>query len=115
MKADLFINVNPNQKRPGESELTDGAYVRNALSPPTARFTSFQGLKGRVQLNASSSSDPNGQALSYQWFLDGSAISGGTTQQYTTEELSKAVHTVMLTVTDTAGLTSSTEAAVTVL
>jgi type II secretory pathway pseudopilin PulG len=110
VKADLFINVNPSQKRPGESELSDGAFVRNALSPPIARFTWFQGLHAKVKFNASTSTDPNGQALSYQWFIDGSAISGATTQQYETpNELTKASHSFLLTVTDTAGLSSSTE------
>jgi type II secretory pathway pseudopilin PulG len=114
VRVDLFINLNPTQKRPGESELSDGIYLRNALSPPVASFTLFQ-QRAKAQLNASTSSDPNGQALSYQWFLDGSAISGATTQQYETAELSKVSHTFKLTVTDTAGLSSSTEQTVTIL
>jgi prepilin-type N-terminal cleavage/methylation domain-containing protein len=114
VKVDLFINVNPSRKRPGESELSDGTYLRNVLSPPVARFTLFQ-QRAKVQLNASTSTDPNGQALSYQWFLDGVAISGATTQWYETGELTKVSHTFMLTVTDTAGLSSSTEQTVTIL
>ena len=105
IRVDLFINLNPSQKHPGETELSDGIYQRNVLSPPVARFTVVQ-QRAKAQLNASTSTDPNGQALSYQWFLDGSAISGATTQQYETGELTKVSHTFMLKVTDSAGLSS---------
>jgi type II secretory pathway pseudopilin PulG len=114
VKVDLFINLNPSKKHPGETELSDAIYQRNVLSPPVAHFTLVQS-RAKAQLNASTSTDPNGQALSYQWFLDGSAISGATTQQYETAELTKVSHTFMLKVTDSAGLSNSTEQTVTIL
>jgi type II secretory pathway pseudopilin PulG len=115
VRVDLFVNLNPSQKHPGETELSDGVYQRNTLSPPVARFTLVQS-RAKAQLNASTSTDPNGQALSYQWYLDGSVISGATTQQYETGELTKVSHTFMLKVTDSAGLSSfSPEQTVTIL
>src|SRR5213080_2241540 len=42
VRVDLFINLNPSKKHPGETELSDGIYQRNILSPPVARFTLVQ-------------------------------------------------------------------------
>jgi hypothetical protein len=113
VKVHLFLDVNPNQTRPGESELSDGIFLRNGLIPPVARFT-VSILRRRAQLNGSTSSDPNGQALSYKWYLDGKTEPIATTQQFETGEISKGAHTFTLTVTDTAGLSNSTSKTVTV-
>jgi len=106
--VDVFIDPKPGSQ-PGETELTSGIFLRNSLAPPVASFTVTQ-VNGSVQLNASTSSDPNGQSLSYQWYLDGSAT-GGTTQQYQFASgtfASGSSHTFMLTVTNTGGLSNST-------
>ena len=64
-----------------------------------------QGNK-QVLLNGGSSSDPDGQSLSYAWTADGSAISGsGPLVEYTAPTTGS--HTFGLTVTDAGGLTNT--------
>jgi prepilin-type N-terminal cleavage/methylation domain-containing protein len=116
VEADVFINVAPTKAHPGETELKDGVLLRNSLLAPTASFTLTQFGNHQVLLNGSASGDPNGQALAYQWYLDGSAMAGWTTQEYETRagEVSVGSHTFKLTVTDTAGLTASVQQTVTI-
>ena len=103
---DIFLAESPGQTPP-ESELTGGVALRNGNEPPVASFTATQ-ANGHVLLNASTSTDPNGQALTYQWSLDSSAISGATAQQYDLAGLaSRSTHTITLTVGDSGGLTTS--------
>jgi type II secretory pathway pseudopilin PulG len=115
VELDLFININPSQAHPGETELKDGIFLRNSLGAPVASFTLTQFGNHQVLLNGSASSDPNGQALSYQWYIDAAAVTGATAQQYETPappspgSLTTGSHTFKLTVTDTAGLSASAE------
>lgn len=112
--VDLFADERPGT-RSVETELRSGIFLRNSNAPPIATFTVSQQGNHQVALNASLSTDPNGQALTYQWSLDGSAISGATNQQYTTGTLTAgSTHTFGLTVTDTTGLSNSTSQAVTI-
>jgi len=114
VQVDLFVNPSPGNQ-PGETELTSGIFLRNSLAPPVASFAVSQ-VNGSVQLNGSGSTDPNGQTLSYQWFVDGSAT-GGTTQQYQFQPgafASGSTHTFMLTVTNTGGLSNSASQVVTI-
>jgi prepilin-type N-terminal cleavage/methylation domain-containing protein len=113
VEVDLFLNPRPGSA-PGETELKSAIYLRNSNAPPTSSFTISQ-VNGHVLLNGSQSADPNGQALTYQWSLDGSSISGATTQQYDAGSLnSGSNHTFALTVTDTDGLTATSQQAVTI-
>jgi prepilin-type N-terminal cleavage/methylation domain-containing protein len=108
VEVDLFLNPDTNNTHPGETELKSGIYFRNSLSPPVANFTDAF-VSGQEVLNASSSTDPNGQSLTYQWSKDGTAISGATAQTYTDSGpfTSGTSHTYMLTVTNTGGLSNS--------
>lgn len=112
VETDMFIDLNPG-KQPGPTELKSGVYLRNSLAPPVAAFTYSQGNQ-KVVLDASGSRDPNGQALSYQWAVDGTAIAGATTQQYTAGPLTTGSHAFTLTVTNTGGLSDITSQTVTV-
>jgi type II secretory pathway pseudopilin PulG len=116
VQADVFINIDPTHAHPGETELRDAVQLRNSLAAPIASFTLTQAGSHQVLLNGSSSRDPNGQALSYQWYIDENAVAGATTQQYETRagELTAGSHKFKLTVTNTAGLTNSAEQTVVV-
>jgi hypothetical protein len=86
------------------TDLVGGVDLRNSLASPTSSFTCSKAA-AVVTCDGSSSSDPNGQALSYNWY-SGSSCSGtpvAVTQTYTPGNLSGS-YTFALLVTDTAGL-----------
>lgn len=119
VEADIFV-LPPSA--PKEVEITGGIDLRNNLLAPVAGFSVTE-ISGHVWLDGSSSYDPNGQALTYQWYRDGSALSGGTTVQFDAgivcpstswssncTYVSGTSHTFQLVVSDTAGLTNCTSA-----
>jgi len=108
VEVDLFLDPHPGSA-PGETEQKSTIYLRNSNAPPTSNFTVSQ-VNGAVVLDGSEASDPNGQALTYQWSVDGTAVSGATTQQYSAGSFtSGSTHTFALTVTDTDGLTATSQ------
>jgi Tfp pilus assembly protein PilV len=113
----LIVDRNPGHL-PGPTDLTSGVYLRNELGPPTAQFsvTKTPETNGTdINLNGSTSTDPNGQTLSYQWYQNvtcpssgapsSGAISGATSQQWDLGTYSTS-QTIALVVTNTGGLTS---------
>jgi hypothetical protein len=103
--------------------LTSGIYLRNELAPPVSNFTVTQiavsSTVRDLQLNGSASSDPNGQALTYQWFDGGScpspsgAITGATAQQTDAGNFNtNQTVTFSLVVTNTGGLSNCASQAV---
>jgi type II secretory pathway component PulJ len=120
VETDLFVDPSP-RKQPGETEIKSAVYLRNSLVPPVASFTLTNVHHGTdVQLNASPAYDPNGQALSYQWYRNGScpsptgAVTGATTQFYDAGIQPAGNQTWTLVVTDTGHLANCSSQAVTI-
>jgi prepilin-type N-terminal cleavage/methylation domain-containing protein len=84
VETNLFLNINPKQTRPGESELTSGVSLRNANRRPIAEFTATEEGNRQVRLNASASYDPDGLSLAYKWWDNGEELLT-TSQQYETK------------------------------
>jgi type II secretory pathway pseudopilin PulG len=70
VRSDIFVDVDPD-RRPLESRISTGVYLRNQNRVPSASFTVASGGTGtrRFLLNASGSSDPEGRTLAYSWFV----------------------------------------------
>jgi prepilin-type N-terminal cleavage/methylation domain-containing protein len=66
--------IDPDQLHPPtETNLTTRVFLRNQNRPPIAAF-SANASGSSIVLNASGSEDPEGNALSYQWLDNGTAI-----------------------------------------
>jgi len=113
IKTNLFVNVEP-AKASQTAELTSAVRLRNSNRRPTSLFTVSQ-QNGHVLLNASSSVDPEGQALSYQWSVDGATIAGATNARLDYPGLtSGTTHSFTLQVTDPGGLSDQKTLSVTI-
>jgi len=69
VNVDLFVDMDP-LRPPGETRLRSGAFLRNQNRVPTAAFAASPAAGGKVVLNGSPSSDPEGQPLTYVWMTD---------------------------------------------
>ncbi len=86
------------------------APIAHAGSPQTVADADGSGSEA-VQLNGSSSSDPDGTLVGYLWSENGSPIATGSSPLV---DLSVGPHTLTLTVTDNQGATGSANVVVTV-
>jgi hypothetical protein len=124
VEANLFLNINPKQTRPGESQLTSGVSLRNANRVPVAEFTPTVEGTHQVRLNASASYDPDGLSLTYKWWDNGVELLT-TSQQYVTKATCEATKAAgfcagttqkfTLKVTNPGGLSAEREKPVTIL
>ena len=114
VNADLYVNINPKQTRPGDSELTSGVSLRNANRRPEAKFIATEEGDRQVHLNASASYDPDGLSLTYKWW-DNGVLLPTTSQQYVTEAFTAGTtQKFKLEVKNPGGLSAIAEETVTI-
>jgi prepilin-type N-terminal cleavage/methylation domain-containing protein len=101
VRVDLHVDADP-ARAPGETRLQTGVFLRNQNRVPVAAFQAAPGGRGHVVLNASASSDPEGQPLAYTW-KDGATKLDGDSVVYDYATAS-GTHTIQLEVRDPAGL-----------
>ncbi|HEX8102968.1 MAG TPA: prepilin-type N-terminal cleavage/methylation domain-containing protein [Solirubrobacteraceae bacterium] len=101
----LAIDREPASVR-GERVLTSGVTLRNANQPPVADFTMTQ-ASGYVILNGSGSYDPDGDSVTFKWFMDGAEMAQ-TGRIFRKAGIPSGNHTFRLEVSDSSGLTGST-------
>jgi len=88
---------------PEPAELSSGVFLRNQNRAPTASFTATVGAT-EIVLNASSSSDPEGDPLIYIWRDNGTEVGRGIVLRY---RPAKGNHPISLEVQDSSGLSST--------
>jgi len=112
VSVDVYVDKDTTHA-PSEQRLSTSVFLRNVNRPPTAGFTGTPTGSQHVLLNASSSSDPDGDTLSYTWY-DGSTVIGtGAVLDYASPTTGS--HSFSVKLTDTGGLsTTSSPQSVTV-
>ena len=100
---------------PLPTELESSVNLRNLNRVPTAEL-SCQGLASlHAVCDGTASTDPDGEALSYSWKMNGTTLTGETTARLDKFPLvSKQTYSFALTVTDAAGVTSTATRSVTI-
>lgn len=102
-----YVNGSPGSSSasaPRESRLDTAIALRNQNTPPQPSFSVNVLGNGHIVLNASASTDAEGDPLTYQWSYDGNAIPNGddVTLDYSPPTAS-GVHSITLTVSDPGG------------
>lgn len=112
----LFVDMDP-LRPPGETRLRSGTFLRNQNRAPTAAFTATPAAGGKVTLNGSPSSDPEGQPLTYVWMSSQGGVAKQLGEGITCEcptdadafpgqRLDAGSYTLWLEVTDPGGLST---------
>ena len=112
----LYLDTTPGGgpiNAPDETRIDSGIFLRNQNQVPIAAFTAAVTGSRHIILNASGSSDPENQSLTYTWKDNGTTIAAsGQTADYPAP--SSGSHTMSLTVQDPGGLSATASQVVTV-
>jgi PKD repeat protein len=109
LPLDVTVGSDGNMWVTERSDNELGRFNLAALShnqPPTASFTYSPGSptpNASVAFNASASSDPDSDPLTYAWSIDGGVVVTSMTPFFTWSFTTTGPHTVSLTVTDPSG------------
>lgn len=110
IRSRILVDVNGADREPAETPLETGVALRNQNRRPAAEFTSTPVGCNSFRLNATGSSDPEGETLRYEWYILGLKIGEGAIFQ--TPVLSAGTHTITLKAIDSGGLVASTNISV---
>lgn len=107
------VDVDPGKGK-APTQLRAKVALRNANRPPNATL-SCQGLaNGHAVCDGSGSADPDGEALTYAWTMNGTTLAGEATFRLDQPSLaSGSQHTFTITVKDSGGLTATATQTVT--
>jgi len=98
----LDVDDDPLRSPPAQT-LRGGVQLRNQNQSPTAAFTVIATAGRHLQLNASTSSDPEGQLLEYGWRDNGVPVQGRSTPILDYVAPAAGTRTIELTVEDPSG------------
>ena len=113
IRMELVVDVNSAAARPNAARIASAVFMRNQNRPPVAAFQATPTGNGTVHLNATASSDPEGERLSYQWFDGTTPVSqSGIAVNFAAD--SPGLHTIRLKVYDPSGLYATTQQTVNV-
>jgi type II secretory pathway pseudopilin PulG len=107
-----FVDANTTAD-PKATDLQSSAILRNLNRIPIAELSCQALSNGHALCDASASSDPDGDNLTYSWAMDGSPVVGSSNRLDQSGLASHSTHSFTVTVTDTSGLTSSTTRSIT--
>jgi hypothetical protein len=117
---DLFVDTTPGYGS-AEQEVSTSLDLRNQDRPPTATFTHTSAGGGVAVLDASGSTDPDNDPLTYCWYDAGTSATVGTCSagsiadsQYFRYRTTAGSHAITLVVTDPSGLSSTSSATFTI-
>ena len=107
VKTELFVDVEPGPN-PAETRLSSGVFLRNQNRVPTAQFNVVV-KNGALLLNGSASTDPEGDNLKYEWWVNGARVGTGVVLNHPVPGTGPRAATVRLTVSDSAGLKTESD------
>jgi prepilin-type N-terminal cleavage/methylation domain-containing protein len=98
---------------PPATNLRTSITLRNLNHAPTAALTCQATGNGHVACDASTSSDPDSQTLTFAWAMDGGTLAGVSYHIDQASLASGSTHSFQVTVRDSGGLTSTATQSVT--